>query len=306
MFSDTYKEKRVSFIVIFLMLLIFQSSLADSPAPVKHLTMAQLADKAAGHAIYITDWRHDSGQSTIKIQPDLLKNQADWLAFLTRQFSGSSAFSRKSDGIDFFLLPEGIPGTHIEAATKLSRETDFKALFQQFHQAKLVKTKDLFSIPEVAALQALSEIEKTKTIEYHRLVNPEMMTSAYSFKVKFNEALGMMVPFEKNNEPVKGQMEGFTSFSSVYHFVIDNKDQLQAHRYQQWLYLTLKDNPSSKMMLSGNETHMQAAAQYHTPEGPALGMYLSGSTSEFKTLGRIHTEETKGKIMTLSDVARAY
>jgi hypothetical protein len=60
------------------------------------------------------------------------------------------------------------------------------------------------------------------------------------------------------------------------------------------------------MMLSGNETHMQAAAQYHTPEGPALDMYLSGSTSEFKTLGRIHTEETKGKIMTLSDVARAY
>jgi hypothetical protein len=269
----------------------------------KLLSMPEIISKAAQKKVFITDWRIHEGQNKIEINSDKFNDQSSWIDFLTKKFQGSWAISRSPGKINFYLLPKGVNSAQIEAVKKFAQETNIKAMFENFQKANPIKEKNILTIPEIVALQALSEIEKTKKIDYQRMINPQSMGSAYSFKARYNETLDMIIPYEKNNLPVKNQMEGFSCFTSFYQFIMKNKNQLLGFRYKQWLYLTIKGDKSSKMLLSGDDNNLIISSLSRSSNSPKIDVYLSGNQSEFKSLGKIYHD---GGILTISDIARVY
>ena len=126
------------------------------------------------------------------------------------------------------------------------------------------------------------------------------MSSAYSFNVKYNDQFKTLVPYLKNGQPVKGRMEGFSSLSSFYSFIENYSKDLQASRFDHWLFLQLKGDKESVMMISGTVDAFQIASRKYTSSTLSLDVYLSGDQNGFKSVGKIYSP--KG-VVTLVNIA---
>ena len=265
------------------------------------LSLSDIQKMAKQYKIEVKDWRFIKKEVSVRTQVASLTDQASWVSFLKNEFQGSWAIALNGEGIVFFLLPKGLDHDEIVQLKEWDQHINIDSFFQDFEKARPIKGTDLKQLPELISLQTASEIEKSQVLNYKRIVNPEQMNGGYSFRVRHDSRLDMMVPFEKNGQVVKGQMEGFTCFSSVYHFIDEHEKQLQGFRYGPKVYLSLKGDKSSRIMVLADGNEIQVASQSRTPGNPPLSFFLSGDHAGFQSLAKVHTD--KGTI-TFADIVK--
>lgn len=255
------------------------------------VTMNTLILKAEKYHIRIIDWRNFPEIGSVFIDLERLKTQQSWLEFLKKQFPFCWAITDAGINKIIYLLPKGVDAQFITKAKQYANKEDIDSHFDFFEAATQIKGAEILKIPEIVALQTLASKEKSRTFFYQRLVNPQALGLAYTFKVKYVESLQMMLPFEKNGQPVKGEMEGFSNFSSIYNFILNNAKDLKASRFNERVYLKLKNENRSVMMLSGTMNNMQVASHIWLSNTPFMDVYFVGNQLGLRNISKIHHPE---------------
>ena len=291
-------------IVVILIFIISSTTYAygESDKKTVKLTMDGLISKAEKYQIKIIDWRNLPKTGIVVIDLGRLKNQKSWLEFLKKQFPHCWAITHEGIKKLIYLLPQGVDAQFITKAKQFANKEDIDSHFASFKTATKINGIDILNIPEVIVLQTLASKEKTSTISYQRLVNPQELRSVYTFKVKYVESLQMMVPFEKNGRPVKGEMEGFSSFSVIYNFIVKRAKDLKAWRFNERVYLKLKNDNRSILMLNGTMNNMQIASRVWFSNVPFMDVYFTGNQMGFKSISKIHHPEGTIKLVDIASI----
>jgi hypothetical protein len=154
---------------------------------------------------------------------------------------------------------------------------------------------DILDFPEVITLIAMSKLQKQQDLFYQRLVNPNDLLSAYTFKVRYSEQHKMMIPFERNGKPEEGKAEGFMSFATLSNILLKKRTSLEALRNGKDLYIRFKDPTlvDTYMLLNGDASQMEVVQKVGTKGLPNMQVRLLGNQHEFTSLAEIqHLEGT--------------
>ncbi len=250
------------------------------------LPLSAAAAQAAAYGVRIEDWRGETGALTFapgEARPD---SRQAWIKKLSASLTGY-ALTDMGDKAVFTLLPKGMPDSSLGRARTILKEADTAAIWKRREKAAKLDFKDARVQALIKGVRGMTALEQEKTMDFQRVVNPENPTGGYSFRVRYDESAGRLVPFEKNGEPVEAAMEGFTSYSSVTNFLDEYADSLEALSDGEWTFFTLKGDPDSVMAVKGDGSGYDVAVRAVPAGGPQLEYQLTGDATGYSSLCRI-------------------
>jgi hypothetical protein len=261
--------------------------------------LISLTDRAAKIGVKVVDLSDGSGMRDRVVPETVWKNQKTFLSFLKKSFI-NIIIASKDNETTVYILPKGINSTDLGMARTFLEEAEAHDLLSGLSKARRIHGIPAKEIPEVVTLQTLAEIERIRTINYQRFVNPDVISAAYTFSVKFDPRFNALVPYLKNGQPIIGEMEGFTSFNSILNFITTHTDELQVFREGANLYLRIKGDAGSVMVLTGTLDRFEVASKARPKNGPSLDIYLAGDISGFTSMSKINHDTGT---LTLVDIA---
>ena len=224
---------------------------ASQQNTIKQVTLKELTQIAATRGIHLINMAGLPETQTYTIQAKALKDR-ELLARQLKVFFVNSFVVTGNGGFydnSILILPANFNPQAMEEVKEYASKDDIKSRLAGFNSANRIPAAGILKQPEIKALNQMAAQEKEATLHFDRIVNPAQPAGAYSFRVRYNKDLNMFLPFQKNGQSIAGQMEGFTSFNSVARFIRANQANLVGRRSKDALYLQLKQDSASVMML---------------------------------------------------------
>ena len=296
------KKRLIAFLACLLSFIVFSTiDLSYAAKPVTKpqktfvvLSWAELKSKAASLNLELIAFPGAvKTDASFKIQHAQLKDKERFRTFLLQELQNVAIVSEPQKEI-LYILPKGFSVRQFTGIQKAFRNTQFEDAFKDFQNGKNIvfpESQDLLATQEMKTLASLAASEKEKTIHYDRVINPEAPSAVYAFDVKYNDQLKMMLPERKDGENVRGKMEGFINFSSVYGYLSSQTDNMQAFRTEKRLFLQSRVNAESVIAVDSSGDVMTIAQRLRAPNAPKIDLFISGNNREFQSLTRLYFDE---------------
>ncbi|TPH18383.1 hypothetical protein [Litorilituus lipolyticus] len=289
--------------LFFAVFCITASHAISTDEKIKSISFYQLKQQVAIQNIVIIDRIGMSNNDNVLLNIAPNSSAELWVKALVNAFD-NTLYKREltdSDKLTYkhtiFLLPEGESAVTIEAQAEQFKSFDISARTKNMNQAKK-ENSELSSLSEVKSLAAMFDKQKDLTLHYSRIVNPNNIADYYTFDVNYSNKHQMFMPSQNNSMNTSGKMEGFSSFASIYKFIDSQKLNLVAFRDGKDLYLKLKKEPESFIMLSGNEDNMEIVLRNASSLTLKFDNYITGGNDQFTSIGKF---STNSKVITLLD-----
>jgi hypothetical protein len=252
--------------------------------------MQELTQKLISYNIIIHDRRDKQGSDTFRVRLTQHTDQEKWLEYIKRRFS-NYLIPYEANTVKIYLVNQGVDVQVLIKMRAFALGTNFEHVLTNLPTAEIIEGIPVLKLAEVIALQAMANEEKKHDLHYQRLVDPDNIATAYTFKVKYNKQLRMLVPYEKNGQPVKGGMEGFSNFTSFFNFITNHAKKPKAYRHGSWIYLRHEEDTQSVIAIKTNEDRLEIISRARPLHGPHLDLHLVGEHREIQSAGKIYHPE---------------
>ncbi|KPA13393.1 hypothetical protein MHK_006395 [Candidatus Magnetomorum sp. HK-1] len=270
-------------------ILIFPYSLhANKNKALKNITMESLAKVALKHNISIIDWQNTPQSKQYKIYPHILKNEKDLINFLKKKFN-NWAITHSPNHQEFYLLPKGISPETVQKI-KSNDSTKKKNILPSAKPGQLKKTGNYKKFSQLIQIKKFAKKEKIQGLHFERFINPKTFVSAYSFDVEYIKALDSMMPVKKNGKSQAKILEGFTSPSEFYRFLL-SKSKWWTYANKNTLFMSTDQQGNKGMIrIVNNNDHTLINAHIIISENKKMNYHIKLNDQSFKTTTTIHSE----------------
>ena len=257
---------------------------ADTPEYLG-LSFAELKQRSSVVDIKIKSFDVTVSEKKYLIQPATVSNQVAMRNWLRNTFKSYIEAKRPGHYL-FYIFPRGV-GNIIKDLINLSQTTNINQLTENRTKASFVSTDTavIMALPEVVQVKTFGEIQKEKILLYQRVVDPDIITDSYSFNVKYIPDFDKMMPYQQGSQSIEGKMEGFVSFDSLFSFIEQKQNDWRATRHADGLFLSLRSDPTSWIMLK--EANDKIEAVLHS-SAPRLDVYVTGDGAELNAVSYIY------------------